>query len=184
MSCTCNECSCSSCGPIQTFRNAVLPALSAADAVVGMLDLAPIRISVITRQWAGGRRGVGPSGDTVLQLPNWIVVQEITEQEVEQSGGRFETGDIRVGPIRPYFTTVSCNGVPGTPGGFTSEQLVPKQPTEATDVFYRAQQAHGLGTGLNGDYSLYRFHTDDPLAFYMVLRRHNRATDPIAPIAL
>lgn len=184
MSCSCNECSCSSCGPIQSFRNAVLPGLSAADAVVGMLDLAPIRISIITRQWSGGRRGEGTPGDSITALPNWIVVQEITEQEIEQTGGRFETGDLRVGPIRPYFTTAPCGTTPGTPGGFTAEQLKPTAKTEATDVFYRAQQAHGLGTGLSGDYSLLRLHTDDPLAFYMILRRHTRAANKIAPVAL
>ncbi len=181
--CSCNTCP--TCAT-QTFRNAVLPGLSAADAVMATLDLAPYSVSIITRRWSGGRPKSGTPGDTVLQLPPWIVCKEVTEDQVRQSGGRFEIGDLWVGPIRPYFTGPSCNGVPGAPGGFTQEQLNPiiEAGDESTEIIYRVRQTHGLGSGTNGDYDLHRLHADDPLEYMLLLRRHHQTRDPVTPLGL
>ena len=180
-----STCDCGTCPSCETgtFRSAILPALSAADAVIGMLDLAPTVVSIVTRRWSGPEIREGSYGDTVLRLPRWLVVEEISNREVMQSGGRFNIGDLKVGPIRPYFTDGGCSGPPH-PGGFTASQLKPVIEDQTTEILYRCQQAHGLGTGWSGDYGLVELIREDPLEFFLVIRRHIKASNPIAPLAL
>lgn len=165
-------CGCGTCDTCagSSFRLAILPALAAADQVMATLDLVPTVVSIITRKWSGGQREVGTPGDTILRLPNWLVVEEISNREVMQSGGRFEMGDIRVGPIRPRYTADSCEG-PGHPGGYTVDQLRPTTTNESTEFIYRLAQAHQFGTGWSGDYWLVELTREDPLEFFLVIRR-------------
>jgi len=153
-----------------TLREQLLPALSAVDAILADLDLAPMQVEVVTRRWSGGRRRVGTPGETVTKLPRWVVVREVTTREVASSGGRFEMGDLKVGPIRPYFTEESCDGSV-RPGGFTARELDPRVQAEGTEVVYRITPTHSMGTGDGGNYKLVHLHDDDPLAFFLIVRR-------------
>jgi hypothetical protein len=162
-----------------TFREAILPALSAVDSIVGMLDLAPTNLTIITRKWSSGTRREGTPGDDVLQIPSWTLIEEIGNREIAQSGGEFVMGDLRCGPIRPYFQGACCNG---QPGGFTVEQLQPRVEEESTEVIYRVAQTHGLGTGWSGDYMLVALERQDPLEFFLVIRRRTKAQDRIPPL--
>jgi hypothetical protein len=166
---------------MSTFREAILPTLSAVDSIIGALDLAPTNLTIITRRWSSGTRREGTPGDEVLQIPDWTLIEEIGNREVAQSGGEYVMGDLRCGPIRPYFKGECCNG---KPGGFTVEQLQPRAEDESTEIIYRVAQTHGLGTGWEGDYSLVALERQDPLEFFLIIRRSLEAQDPIPPIGL
>jgi hypothetical protein len=162
-----------------SFRASLLPALEQVDRVVHELDLAPTAIDIITRKWSGGRKRVGVAGDTVLPLPRWTVVAEVSNREVAQSGGRFTMGDLRVGPIRPHFKGNACLIYNG---GFTIDQLRPTVTDESTEIIYRARQEHGMGTGWSGDYYLVELTRDDPLEFYAVIRRLMETNNKVQPL--
>jgi hypothetical protein len=164
----------------QSFREALLPALDAIDRVVHELDLAPTAVDIVTRRWSGAELHQGTSGEETLHLPRWTIVEEISNHEVMQSGGRFEMGDLRVGPIRPKFEGSACMPYPG---GFTVEELAPTAKDESTEIFYRVRQEHGLGTGWSGYYSLRALIRDDPLEFYLIIRRQMEPgkEGPMAP---
>jgi hypothetical protein len=161
-----------------TFREAILPGLDSADRVVGMLDLAPSVVTIVTRMWSGGKRNEGNPGDTFLQLPQWTIVRELGNREVMDSGGDYVLGDLRVGPIRPTFQS-PCGG---TTGGFTIEQLQPPCQSDSTEVFYNVVQAHGLGTGWSGDYNLVELNRDDPFQFILILHRRTNPNEPLPAI--
>lgn len=166
---------------MSTFREAILPALSMVDSIIGSLDLAPTNLTIITRKWSSGTRREGTPGDEVLQIPSWTLIEEIGNREIAGSGGEYVMGDLRCGPVRPYFKGQCCDG---KPGGFTVEQLQPVVEDESTEIIYRVAQTHGLGTGWSGDYSLVALEREDPLEFFLVIRRLVEAQDRIPPIGL
>jgi hypothetical protein len=165
----------------ESFRASILASLSAADAVLLSLDLAPTVVSIITRRWSGGRPMTGTYGDSVLNLPRWLCVEEISNREVAQSGGTFVTGDLRIGPIRPSWNS-GCSGISQS-GGFTEEQLRPTVNDESVQIIYRMTQAHGLGTGWSGDYDVVELNRDEPLEFYLIVRRLMESQQTNLPLA-
>lgn len=127
-------------------------------------DFYPIRVTVLVVQAAGAQFGVGP--ETVissLELTPCPVTQ-VSSRVVAASGGTYQMGDIRVGPITPRF--------PG--GGFTAEQVDPRltfspAPTERRAVIYR------LSGQVTGDYALVSLDNFDPVDWYLVLRSTRRS---------
>ncbi len=87
----------------------------------------------------------------------------VSSREVLASGGRYWAADVRVGPITPAYDG----------GGYTPEQLQPDVTESAslgdaasTDVLYRLSEGP-----LAGDYEIIDLRTDDPLGYYLTLRR-------------
>src|ERR1022692_3422470 len=105
---------------MSTFREAILPALSSINGMINALDLAPTDLKIVTRKWSSGTRHEGTFGDEYLQIPAGTMVEEIGNREIAGSGGDYVMGDLRCGPIYPYFKGQCCDG---KPGGFTVEQL-------------------------------------------------------------
>ena len=154
-----------------TFRTALLPALAAVDTIRGQLDLAPTTVTIMLRTWSGGLRGRGQSSDATLAVLPPVEIRPISEKEVASSGGRFESGDVRVGPIRPTYTNPN-----GSPGGFTQAMLDPAVARNGVDAIYRLTQTDTTGSGIAGDYQLITMHNEDPIEMTLVLRR--RLTSP------
>ena len=121
------------------FRESILPGLEAADRVTAILDLAPVQAAVVTRKWSRGQMKRGTPGETEVRLPEWITVKAMSVREIAQSGGRFEVGDLKLGPLRPKFGY----------GGFTLEELDPSvsdgYDDESAEYFYRVRQTHREG---------------------------------------
>lgn len=157
-----------------SFRSDILSSLAEIDDIVAELDLVPVKIERIVRRWSGGERGRGNPGDETLCLPRSVGAREVTTREIASSGGRFEMGDVKLGPVRPYFAEECCDTV-GAPGGFTKEQLDPRAEDESEEVLYRLTRVHSMGTGMAGSYRLIHLQSDDPLEWTLYVRRR---TDP------
>jgi hypothetical protein len=132
--------------------------------IQGTFGLRPNSVSVVTRTWASGRVGKGTFDDGVpLVLTPTPMVREVSTREVASSGGRFETGDLRVGPITPAY--------PGPPpGGYTTAQVAPEVTPDqkGVEVIY-------LVTGSDaGEYSRISLNSDFALHYTLTLRRSNR----------
>lgn len=125
------------------------------------LDHRPSYLRILTRTWAGGLRGSdGGYSESALTLPDIYHFRQVRTDEIAGSGGRYETGDIKVGPITPAFT----GG-----GGFTEAQLKPSPPT-GTEVVYQVVGQH------TGEYNLVEFQSIKNYSWYLILRR--RRTSP------
>ncbi|HEU4728390.1 MAG TPA: hypothetical protein VFT22_10885 [Kofleriaceae bacterium] len=141
-----------------SFRTGILPAIDAIRAIAGPagLDVEVTRLTIRTRVWSGGRNGAGTPVDTDLVLPQIYDVAHVTEQQIASSGGRYEMGDIHVGPITPAFTG----------GGFTPAQLKPNG-ADGTEIIYLLSGA----AGINGEYACIALHTEEAFEYHLYLRR-------------
>lgn len=124
----------------------------------------PIRtITVTVRERTWPRRIGEPNTvphdiDTVL--PIRYRVQQLSAREVSGSGGLYEMGDVKLGPITPPF-------IQGSGGGFTREQLMPTGSTH-TEILYI------LSGDYEGEFKVSNLDTTDPLAWFVVLTRSRR----------
>lgn len=156
-----------------SLRTAMLPVADRLRALTGpdAFDVRPARLVVVTRVWTGGRRGAEPPPgepavrDTRLELPPIYKIREVSGHEVASSGGRFEQGDVRVGPITPKYVDED-----GAEGGFSPEELDPAVIRNGLETVYVLE-----GTGA-GEYHLVSLETDKPFGTFLVLRR--RMTTP------
>lgn len=125
----------------------------------------PTTVTVRTRTWHGGR--VGSKGDvetTDLLLSPSPRVKQLATREIAGSGGRYEAGDVRVGPITRSWTLTSGSG------GYTEEQVAPRQGAPGVEILYV------LSGYVSGEYTRITVDTDGNHAFFLVLRR--RRTTP------
>jgi hypothetical protein len=162
-----------------TFREAALFSLDQSRKVLGPgaggIDLREDSVTVRVRTWTSGVLRKPPvSGaaytDANLALPLWTNVAQVSTNRIAQSGGIYEVGDLRVGPITPSYPSP----LPGVAaGGLTPQQIAPKVTTPGVEVFYVVTGAHG------GEYTLIRAETAHPLHYFLNIRR--RLTTPYAP---
>jgi hypothetical protein len=157
-----------------SLRTRVLPVFDRLRALAGptRFDLRTTQVAIVTRSWAGGFKdadaptpGVPAFSDVVLSLLPIYEVRQLTTREVSGSGGRYEFGDVNVGPITPSFVARD-----GTPGGVSETDLKPEVTTDAVEVFYKLAGAHA------GEYALVALDSTKPFGYEVVLRR--RATTP------
>jgi len=88
-------------------------------------------------------------------LPKQYKVTNLTSKEIASSGGRFEDGAIRFGPVTPDFGT----------GGYTPAMLKPTVTTDDTQIIY-------LLTGqVAGEYALAQLQTTKPFSYVLFLNR-------------
>ena len=80
------------------------------------------------------------------------------------SGGRYEAGDVRVGPITPAYIRAD-----GTTGGVSEAQLKP-DGDDGTEVLYELVGTHA------GEYALLGLVSTAPFGWWVVLGR--RETTP------
>jgi len=86
-----------------SLRTDLLPVIDELRALAGPtgFDVRTSQLTIRTRTWAGGRRGLGPISDSDLTLEKRYKIRELSLREVSGSGGAFEMGDVKVGPITP-----------------------------------------------------------------------------------
>jgi len=120
------------------------------------IDERPISVTLRKVTWAAGR--VGADGGTTnedLELLPRPRVREVSQQEIASSGGRYEAGDVRIGPITPEY--------PG--GGYSPERLAPAITTNGVEVLYV------LSGAIAGEYKRVALHTDRVHSYFLVVRR-------------
>jgi hypothetical protein len=134
-------------------------------------DIRPTSLTVVTRRWTSGLVGVEPSDlvspaftDSRLELPSVFKVRQMSTREIASSGGRYEAGDAKLGPITPAYTKAD-----GSQGGVSEAQLKP-DGDEGTEIVYVLAGAHA------GEYALIALVSTAPFAWWLVLGR--RQTTP------
>ena len=122
-------------------------------------DVRTNTLTIRRRTWSGlpGAVDSVPT-DVDLTLSPRPKIRELSLREVSSSGGRFEAGDIRVGPITPAYTVPAA-------GGYTPEQLKPTTTLASIEALY-------IVTGPNaGTYSLVDLDTSRATQYMMTVRR-------------
>jgi hypothetical protein len=157
-----------------SLRTRMLPVFDRLRGLTGptRFDIRPTSLSIITRRWTSGVVGVEPDGsdsppflDTRLDLPAVYNVKQVSTRETASSGGRFEAGDVKVGPVTPSYTNAD-----GSTGGVSEAQLKPAATDGATEILYELVGAHA------GEYALLGLITTSPFGWWVVLGR--RQTTP------
>ena len=98
--------------------------------------------------------------DADLALPQIYDLAQVKTFDVAGSGGRYEQGDIKIGPITPSFPAT-----PTTPaGGFTEAQLNPSS-VDGTEIIYVIVGQHA------GEYQLVELRSLEPDSYFLVVRR-------------
>lgn len=82
-------------------------------------------------------------------------MRDVNQREIAGSGGRYEAGDVKVGPFTPLHAG----------GGYTPEQLAPVVTVNGVEILYV------LAGGLSGEYKRIDIETDRALSYWLVLRR-------------
>lgn len=144
-------------------------------------DVRPTRVSVQQWVWSGGLRGSGArTVNTVAALPVGTKVRHVSQREIANSGGRYEAGDVRVGPITP---TYSASGTLPA-GGFNEQQLDPPVRAQGVENVYLLSLQAGA-SGISGEYQLVNLERDRALHMTMVLRKRRTtpgtAATPVLP---
>lgn len=120
------------------------------------LDVYTTKVTIRTRTWAGGRVGLeGGSSDVDAVIRPRPKVRDISQREVAGSGGRYQAGDVKVGPITPRHSG----------GGYSEAQLAPSASANGTEILYV------LEGGVTGEYLRVDLQTDRAFSYWLVLRR-------------
>lgn len=122
------------------------------------LDVRPSKLTIVTRTWSGGARDKGSPSDVFLEVPDIYQFDQLATHEISGSAGRYEVGDIIVGPITPNF-----NSGPDS-GGFSESDLKPSV-FPGVETIYRVIGQHA------GDYGLVEMRSLEVFSYYLVLRR-------------
>ncbi len=150
---------------MSTLREAML---RTADVVRGLTapsiwDYRTVKVTVKRRVWSGGEAGAGTATDTTIaDLPQAIRIDSLSEREIAGSGGRYETRDVKVGPITPSYSNVG-----GYSGGFTPAQSDPAPGTAATGT----EILYILSGTMAGEYRMLSVDTIGAVSYRLVLRR-------------
>lgn len=113
-------------------------------------------VTIRTRTHVGGRVGKeGGTNDSDLLLVPSPPTRDASQREIRGSGGMYEAGDVRVGPITPAFAG----------GGYTEAQLAPTSPGNGVEILYV------LSGGLTAEYMLVDIQTDKSLSYFLTLRK-------------
>jgi hypothetical protein len=139
-----------------------------------VFDIRIDRLTILQRTWNGGRRGAhGGFVDVVwADLPQIYRAKHLNAREVAESGGTYEMGDIKFGPITPQWDT----GAGGTVGGWSLEALHPSAQVNGVDYIFRLEGEHP------GDYKLVDMDNFKAFSSYLVLRRTLTAPSPSIPV--
>jgi len=141
-----------------SVRHSLLPVVDLGRRIYGkVLGMVTSQLTIRTRTYSEGIRS--PEAlytDVDVVLGEYYEIREATTREVESSGGKFEVGDIIVGPITPSD---------GDAVGYTEEQLAPKPTVPAVDILYLVTGAHA------GTYRRKALKSTDPFEYFLVLGR-------------
>lgn len=120
------------------------------------IDIYTTSVTIRTRTWTGGRIRTeqGKFDEDVVITPT-PKVREISQREIAGSGGRYEAGDVKVGPLTPANSA----------GGYTAAQLAPTASANGIEIIYV------LSGGITGEYMRVDLATDKPFTYTLILRR-------------
>jgi hypothetical protein len=101
--------------------------------------LRTVTLTVRVRDWSGAAvgRGVETVTDTVIAGPggNRYKIREVTSKDILASGGKYQAGQYKVGPITPPYAG----------GPYTAAQLIPPQVAGTPrEVYYAVTDATGV----------------------------------------
>ncbi len=126
-----------------SFRDDILPDVDSIRGIPGELGLRRFAVSVLVRTHSGARPGISGGTWTDVTTPLKVAggtqnpkVTQVTSKDVVASGGLYQVGDFRIGPL----TTEWAGG--GTP--FAT--LSPATTSTAREVFF-VITGPGLPTG-------------------------------------
>lgn len=93
------------------------------------LDQCPNKLTILRRDWSGGRVGSGTATEIVLiDFDRYLPIRYMLAHEVSASGGRYNVQHVMVSRITPFD---------GVNTGFTPEQLQPTIDENGTELVYR-----------------------------------------------
>ena len=123
-------------------------------------DICVNKLTIYKRVWDNGRRGNGTPVDTVwADIPQQYLMKHVTVQEIQNSGGRYEQGDIKVGPITPAYNTGKQSG------GWSELMLHPTATDNGVEFIFALVGEH------TGNYRLQAAQTLQAFNSYLILRR-------------
>lgn len=129
-------------------------------------------LTIIQRRWYGGQIGAeGGTVDTPLVVNPYYEVSPVNTAQIMSSGGQYEMGDIRMGPITPTFNDQLS--VPPVIGGYSEAQLHQVSTTDDVQIIYSITGKHA------GEYQFVALESWDPTGYYLVMRR--LVTKPVEP---
>lgn len=134
-----------------TLRDECLPIFE--DVRILLDDLGFRRYDILLRviDWAGGTVGKGAKTtlDTPLVIqgngatvPHRIKVRRITSQDILASGGKYQDGDYRIGPMTPVFVNIF-----GLTGGNDVNYFNPEKSLTTKREFYYRLTGPGMELG-------------------------------------
>lgn len=133
---------------------------------VSVFDIRTAKLTIRTRSYPGGRRSSESAYvDSDLELPQIYKIRPLKTEEIASSGGKYEIGDLIVGPVTPK----------GITRGFDQSQLQPKPSVDGVDIIYIVTDTTTNSTH-SGEYSRVEFRSWKPFSVYLILRR--RVTRP------
>lgn len=145
-----------------TFRDDLLPKISAIRAIPGDLGLRQYRVFIRVTTSPGARVGIGtPTAvETELTIDGARPkVRLLKTQEIISGGGMYVDGDYRVGPFTPAYSG----------GGYTAADLDPlPTPGVRREVTYRI-----VGNGLDTYATKLEGHFGASFHYVLILRLQN-----------
>lgn len=128
------------------------------------LNLRATELQIISRTWSGLKLGLGTPTDEVLTVVPRVFVESVSGAEISNSGGRYQTGDVKVSSITPAYDGY-CTGSYMT-GGYTPSQLKPTTNSKNKEFIYRLMGPDP------GDYALIDADfISEAMTYYLVIRR-------------
>lgn len=118
----------------------------------------PTTVTIRTRTWAGRIGSDYGYVDTDVVLSPAPKVREVALRELSGSGGRYEAGDVRVGPITPSHPA----------GGYAESVLAPAVTTSGVETIYV------LAGNISGEFARIDLTTDRSHSWFLVLRKRRR----------
>lgn len=118
--------------------------------------LRPHSLTIRRRTWAV-RPGDGTPADSDLTISPKPKVTTVSMREIEASGGRLRSGDLRVTKLTPQYSG----------GGYTPAQLRGEPHSALTEVIYVVTGPHG------GEYALQEMTLSGNFGYELLLRRKN-----------
>jgi hypothetical protein len=118
-----------------------LAALDKIRAIGGILGLRPTTVTVRQIAWTGERAGVGTrtATDTVLTVAGQPPqVHRVTQRDLIRSGGLYQSGDFRIGPLTPSYGT----------GGVTEAMMDPAATANSDETYYILSGSNFPAAGL------------------------------------
>lgn len=116
-----------------TFRDDLLGPLDAIRGIPGELGLRRYAVSVLVRTHSGSRPGISGGTWTDVTTPLKVSggaqnpsVTQVTSKDVVASGGLYQVGDYRIGPLTPEWAD----------GGTAYATLSPATTSTAREVFF------------------------------------------------